>query len=192
MENNLPTTNFIFQNCTIRTLSENGEIWFVAKDVCEALGISWTGKQTLASIPDEWKGLRNFLTPSSEDNRGGGEQQLIIINEPALYKLAFRSNKPTAEEFTNWVASEVLPAIRKTGRYGSAAPVAINYGHEDQILLARHLVREVNDMLASLNTLSQLHQNMVVSVNNILRTVSVLSPEVHHEAFVQSLRQQKS
>ncbi|WP_218961374.1 BRO-N domain-containing protein [Desulfobotulus mexicanus] len=74
MENNLPTTNFIFQNCTIRTLSENGEIWFVAKDVCEALGISWTGKQTLASIPDEWKGLRNFLTPSSEDNRGGGEQ----------------------------------------------------------------------------------------------------------------------
>ena len=123
-------------------------------------------------------------------DRGGGEQQLIIINEPALYKLAFRSSKPAAEEFTNWVASEVLPAIRKTGRYGSSAPTAITHGHDDQILLARHLVREVNGMLANLSTLGQLHQNMVVSVNNMLRTVCVLNPEVHHEAFVQSLRSQ--
>ena len=40
-----------------------------------------------------------------------------VISEPAVYKLAFRSNKPEADAFTNWVASEVLPAIRKTGKY---------------------------------------------------------------------------
>ena len=190
MENHLPTIDFTFQNHTVRTLSEHGETWFVARDVCEALDIIWKGSDSLQSIPDDWKGLRSFRTPSSQDNRGGGEQQLIIINEPALYKLAFRSSKPAAEEFTNWVASEVLPAIRKTGRYGAAAPVAITHGHDDQILLARHLVREVNTMLANLSTLGQLHQNMVVSVNNMLRTVCVLNPEVHHEAFVQSLRSQ--
>ncbi|TYT74490.1 BRO-N domain-containing protein [Desulfobotulus mexicanus] len=193
MTNNLSTIDFTFQNQTVRTLSENGQIWFVAKDVYDALEITWKGSDSLQSIPESWRGVRSFRTPLKNQHGEYGEQdqEFVIINEPALYKLAFRSNKPAAEEFTNWVASEVLPSIRKTGRYGSAAPVAITHDHEDQILLARHLVREVNGMLASLSTLSQLHQNMVVSVNNILRTVSVLSPEVHHEAFVQSLRQQK-
>jgi prophage antirepressor-like protein len=191
MENQQPTLDFTFQNLVVRTLTqEDGSLWFVARDVCDALGITWSGNKILASVQDEWKGVVKLTTPSSEDHRGGGEQQLIIINEPALYKLAFRSNKPAAEEFTNWVASEVLPAIRKTGRYGAAAPAPLPHGHDDQILLARLLVREVNGMLANLSTLGQLHQNMVVSVNNVLRTVCVLNPEVHHEAFAQSLRSQ--
>lgn len=49
-------------------------------------------------------------------------QSLKVISEPAVYKLAFRSNKPEADEFTNWVASEVLPAIRKTGGYQAQTP----------------------------------------------------------------------
>lgn len=46
-----------------------------------------------------------------------GTYETRLISEPAVYKLAFRSNKPQADAFTNWVASEVLPAIRKTGKY---------------------------------------------------------------------------
>ncbi|MCW7755240.1 BRO family protein [Desulfobotulus sp. H1] len=193
MTQHLSITDFTFQNHTVRTLSENEETWFVARDVCDAMDIAWKGSDSLQSIPESWRVVRSFRTTLKNQHGEYGEQEkeFILINEPALYKLAFRSNKPAAEEFTNWVASEVLPAIRKTGRYGSVAPVDINHGHEDQILLARHLVREVNGMLASLRTVGQLHQNMVVSVNNILRTVSVLSPEVHHEAFLQTLRQQK-
>ncbi len=110
---------FQFQNHEIRTiLDELGNPWFVAKDVCEALGIDWSGKKTLNSIPEEWQGVGSFPTPSREnDQRGGGNQELITIDEPAVYKLAFRSNKPEADNFTNWVASEVLPTIRKTGSY---------------------------------------------------------------------------
>ena len=100
---------------TVRTQQVNDEPWFVAKDVVAALGIGWNGT-TLASIPDEWKGMRTFRTPSS-GTRGGGEQMLTVINEAALYKLAFRSNKPQADAFVNWVAGEVLPAIRQTGQY---------------------------------------------------------------------------
>jgi prophage antirepressor-like protein len=186
--------DFTFEKHTVRTLSENGETWFVAKDVCDSLEIAWKGSDSLQSIPESWRVLRSFRTTLKNQHGEYGEQEkdVVLINEPALYKLAFRSSKPAAEEFTNWVASEVLPAIRKTGRYGAAAPVAITHGHDDQILLARHLVREVNTMLASLSTLGQLHQNLVVSVNNMLRTVCVLNPEVHHEAFVQSLRNQGS
>ena len=193
MENCYPTIDFAFQDHVVRTLTqEDGSLWFVARDVCDALGITWSGNKVLASIPENWRVVVKLTTTLKNQHGEFGEQEkdTTFISEPALYKLAFRSNKPAAEEFTNWVASEVLPTIRKTGRYGAAAPAPLPHGHDDQILLARLLVREVNGMLANLSTLSQLHQNMVVSVNNMLRTVCVLNPEVHHEAFVQSLRSQ--
>lgn len=100
---------FQFQGHAVRTRLGGESFWFAAKDVCAALGIGWRG-DTLANIPQGWQGVRKFRTPS-------GNQHLRVISEPAVYKLAFRSNKPQADEFTNWVASEVLPSIRKTGRY---------------------------------------------------------------------------
>lgn len=115
METNLNLFYNEEANVTIRTQQVNDEPWFVAKDVVAALGIGWNGT-TLASIPDEWKGMRTFRTPSS-GTRGGGEQMLTVINEAALYKLAFRSNKPQADAFVNWVAGVVLPQIRQTGQY---------------------------------------------------------------------------
>lgn len=106
-------------NVNIRMEQVDNEPWFVAKDVANALEITWSG-HTLDSIPEEWKGVVKLTTPSS-GTRGGGEQSLTVINEAALYKLAFRSNKPQADAFVNWVTGEVLPAIRRTGSYGQAA-----------------------------------------------------------------------
>lgn len=103
------------ENVSIRTEMKNGDLWFVAKDVAMALDISWTSR-TLDNTPEEWKGVIKLLTPSS-GTRGGGEQSLVVINESAMYKLAFRSNKPEADRFVNWIASEVLPSIRRTGSY---------------------------------------------------------------------------
>ncbi len=100
---------FSFNETPIRTINEDGQPWFVAKDVCAALEIAWSSA-TLRQIPAEWKGGIQLITP-------GGKQRLRSISEPAVYKLAFRSNKPEADKFTNWVASEVLPSIRKTGGY---------------------------------------------------------------------------
>lgn len=102
---------FNFKNCEIRTIMQDGQPWFVARDVCAALGIGWSGT-SLTSIPDAWQGMWFYHTPS--------RQRVKFINEPAVYKLAFRSNKPEADEFTNWVASDVLPSIRKTGKYDVA------------------------------------------------------------------------
>lgn len=102
-----------FRSKEIRVLEINGEPWFVAKDVCLVLEIHWSGVKTLNQIQEDWKGVGNIPTP-------GGEQSLAIINEAALFKLAFRSNKPEAEHLTNWVAGEVLPSIRKTGSYGKS------------------------------------------------------------------------
>lgn len=105
------------ENVSIRTEMKDGEPWFVAKDIATALDIAWTG-HTLDRIPEEWKGAVSFTTPSS-GTRGGGERSLIVINESAMYKLAFRSNKPEADRFVNWIAGDVLPSIRRTGSYSS-------------------------------------------------------------------------
>lgn len=102
-------------NVNIRSKVINDEPWFVAKDIATALDIVWTG-HTLDRIPEDWKGAVSFTTPSSS-TRGGGEQQLVVINEAAMYKLTFRSNKPEADVFINWIASDVLPSIRRTGTY---------------------------------------------------------------------------
>ena len=96
----------------LRVAEINGEPWFVAKDVCASLNIKWSGKaNTLAQIPEYWIGVSNFETP-------GGSQDLTVISEAGLYKLAFRcQSSEIADRFTNKVASEILPSIRKTGRY---------------------------------------------------------------------------
>lgn len=106
---------FSYGSHQVRTVTQNNEPWFAAIDVCRALDISWSGSKILRGFPDAWKGVVKLTTPCGR--RGGGNQKLVVISEPAVYKLAFRSNKPEADAFTNWVASEVLPAIRKTGKF---------------------------------------------------------------------------
>lgn len=101
----------------IRSKVINGEPWFVAKDIALALSIAWTG-HTLDRIPEEWQGAVSFTTPCGS-YQGGGLQSLKVINESAMYKLTFRSNKPEAEHFVNWIAGKVLPSIRRTGFYSS-------------------------------------------------------------------------
>jgi len=107
---------FLFTTQAVRTATdEKQEAWFCAKDVCAALDIAWRGLETLENMPENWKGVRNLRTP-------GGEQEAIFINEAGLYRLIFRSQKPKAEEFANWVCAEVLPAIRKHGYFGAVKP----------------------------------------------------------------------
>ena len=107
--------SFLFQEHPVRAQLDGDQLWFVAKDVCGALGILWTG-HSLDSIPECWQRVVRFTTHRR------GNQSFKCINEPAVYKLAFRSSKPRAEAFTNWIASEVIPAIRKTGKYEVSNP----------------------------------------------------------------------
>jgi len=100
---------FQYQTQQVRTVNKDGEPWFIARDVCEVLAIANTS-QALARLPDVMKGLSTVDTL-------GGKQTVTVITEAGLYKLAFTSRKDEAEKFTSWVASDVLPQIRKTGSY---------------------------------------------------------------------------
>lgn len=109
MTENLPVLqSFQFQQQEIRTTTDKrGEPWFVAKDVCNVLEINNVSQAMTRLEDDEKSTLRN--------NEGGPE--VNIINESGLYTLILRSNKPKAKDFRKWVTSEVLPSIRKTGKY---------------------------------------------------------------------------
>lgn len=87
------------------------ELWFVAKDVADALDYTWSGTR-IAHIPSEWKGVTSVVTP-------GGRQDLSTLSEQGLYFFLARSDKPKALPFQMWLAGEVLPSIRKHGMYAT-------------------------------------------------------------------------
>ncbi len=81
----------------------------MVKDICDFLDTRTNNIPAILAEKD--RGIRTTDTP-------GGKQKMTIVSEPGMYKLVFRSRKPEADAFTDWVASAVLPAIRKTGSYG--------------------------------------------------------------------------
>ena len=97
------------------TTTEDGEPWFVAKDVCAILGLS-NPRTSLALLDEDEKGVHTMDTP-------GGKQELTTVNESGLYSLILRSRKPEAKAFKRWVTSEVLPSIRKHGMYATPATI---------------------------------------------------------------------
>lgn len=129
----------------VRTIFENGEPMFCLTDACRVLDIKNVGNaKKRLSI----KGIHTMDTLTN-----GGMQALDFINESNLYKLIFQSRKPKAEKFADWVTSEVLPAIRKTGSY--------SVGNQ---------ISQLSNIEARLNNMEKLIQDM--------KNGSVLSAEI--------------
>lgn len=95
----------------IRTVMKDGEPMFCLSDVCKALGLEQVSR-VKTRLKDDG------VTTSKVIDRLGREQEATFINESNLYKTIFQSRKESAERFTDWVTTEVLPSIRKTGAYG--------------------------------------------------------------------------
>lgn len=109
--NNSQLSVFKFEETAlVRSIIKNGDPWFVAKDICDVLGLSNPTVALNALDQDE---RSKFLL--------GRQGETNIINESGLYALIFRSNKPNARKFRKWITSEVLPSIRKTGKYAAPA-----------------------------------------------------------------------
>ena len=101
----------IFKNndVQIRGGMVDGKPWFVAKDVCGALGLSDVSK-AVERLDDDEKLTRKLFV-------SGQNRDMWLVNESGMYALILRSNKPEAKRFKRWVTHEVLPAIRKHGGY---------------------------------------------------------------------------
>ena len=101
----------------VRVVMIDNDPWFVAVDVCRVLALG-NVSQALRRLNDKEKSLANIPARGiiSIDTQGG-EQNMLTINEPGLYRLIFASRKKEAVDFQDWVYHEVLPSIRKTGSY---------------------------------------------------------------------------
>ena len=103
--------SFAFEDKLVRTLlDEQGEPWFVAKDVALALGYQWNGFKNIQHVPEEWRLVESVSTSF-------GEKQTWFLSEQGLYFFVARSDKPAALPFQRWLAGEVLPQLRRTGSY---------------------------------------------------------------------------
>lgn len=102
---------FKFKNDEVRTVLINDEPYFVGKDVADVLGYSNARDALAKHVDDEDRDTVAFRDGTS------GNPNLSVINESGLYSLIIASKLPEAKKFKRWVTSEVLPAIRKTGRY---------------------------------------------------------------------------
>ena len=119
-------------------LDSRGAPWWVAKDVCTTLGIT--------DVSDAVKKLRPHEKGTVEIPTLGGPQHLLVMNESGLYRLIFRSNKPEAQRFQDWVFGEVLPAIRQTGHYAPALPAIDHHPDLRAIVQLAHGLAETRDV----------------------------------------------
>ncbi len=127
-------TQFTFHNeYNVRIIDLDGELWFVAADVASALDYP-SAPQMTRNLDDDEKGMHNVHTL-------GGSQEMLIINESGLYSAILKSRKPEAKKFKKWVTSEVLPSIRKTGKYEAPKPITPrNYINNNDMLNIKRLI----------------------------------------------------
>lgn len=107
---------FDFEEQAVRVVMRGDEPWFVANDVCRVLEIG-NSRDAIARLDDDERdcvGITDAI---------GRDRETNVVSESGLYALVFTSRKPEAKRFRKWITAEVLPAIRKTGRYEHPAAV---------------------------------------------------------------------
>ncbi len=109
---------FVFNDQQVRTLTINGEPWFNIGDLCAVLGIQ-NPRDVAAKNLDSDDVAKIYVSS------GGQRRKVWFTNEPGLYQLILRSNKSDARAFKRWITHEVLPQIRKTGRFQIDVPFLV-------------------------------------------------------------------
>jgi prophage antirepressor-like protein len=162
---------FQFEGRQVRVITDKqGEPWFVAADVCACLAIR-NPSDALNRLDDDEKGLGQTETP-------GGEQSMSTVNEAGLYSLVLGSRKPEARRFKRWVTHEVLPAIRRTGRYAIPdAAAALPSAQQDRVsalLLIGDAVARVPGVkcgIAMAATLTCIQENTGLATESLRRAL---------------------
>lgn len=169
----------------LRIVERDGEHWFVAKDVCSALGLG-NNRQAVSRLDEDEKRVISSDTP-------GGKQELQAVNEPGLYSLVLSSRKPEAKAFKRWVTHEVLPAIRKDGGYMVARDETPEETMARALLMADSTIRRQRALIADLEPRAELGEAMSaadgsMSVTKATRHIASLYPWVTRDWVFDTLR----
>lgn len=142
-----PMQVFDYNKYPVRVVEQDGEPWWILNDVCAALDVH-NPRKVAQRLDEDEKGVTKSYTL-------GGEQEMTIINEPGLYSVILRSNKPEAKEFKRWLTHEVIPSIRKTGSYGTQSSELTNTILTELTRATTALADSISTINARLTTLEQ-------------------------------------
>lgn len=148
----------------IRSLEINNKPYVCLSDVCKILELEQVSRVKTRLNKDG-------VTTSKVIDKLGREQQATFISESNLYKVIFQSRKPEAEKFTEWVTSEVLPAIRKTGGYIAGEETMT----EDELIL-----KAMNVLNTKVENLKAENQNLLVENDRKGQIIGELKPKADY------------
>lgn len=174
MQNHL--TTFDFEGAPVRTIDRNGEPWFVLADVCRVLEIS-NSRDAASRLDDDEKQTLDLqgvgITDGAKINNlgaGTGNNIAWTINESGLYSLVITSRKPEAKRFKKWITAEVLPTIRKTGRYFVNTEPDVPDSYDGAIAAEAALIaRSLREMFDAVYDHVDINQRKLAIVNNVRR-----------------------
>ena len=146
----------------IRVVEKNNEPWFIAKDVCKALGLAQVSRAIQKLDEDE-------VTNSKVIDSIGREQKVNAISEAGMYSLVLVSRKPEAKAFKRWVTHEVLPAIHRTGGYMIAkADETPEETMARAVLIAQDTINRQNQQIADMQPKALFADAVAASHTSIL------------------------
>lgn len=167
------TFSFISNRVNVECVIIQGEPWFVAYDICKALDY----KNTTDIIK---KILDNDEYLTYQIDRAGQKRNVNIVNESGLYHLIFKSDRENAVAFRRWVTNEVLPQIRKTGKYSKRKQKRVQM-NEDELrlfqLIDRHLI--IGDVKYVSETLGKPRRSVSAVKNRWYRNTEILQALVN-------------
>lgn len=142
--NDTPVGHFQFPTTgqTVRTLTIDGDPWFVHADACAILGLANTSQSASYLDDDEKQQVSANIISNDVSARG---RDPWIISESGLYSLILRSRKPEAKAFKRWITHEVLPSIRKTGSYSIERQVPTSFAEALELAAAQQRAIEARD-----------------------------------------------
>ena len=171
--NNSQPQKFVFNSQLVRVTSIDGEPWFIAQDVCNILNLENVSK-ACNPLKEREKQVLNLKERGITLSDDPDTTRLLAISESGLYRITMKSRKPQAEPFQDWVCEEVLPTIRKTGKYEIPKSQPAIASRELALETARS-VSEIKDLLA--DTDPRLCQLLVdVAINDAVTSIKAIAP----------------
>ncbi|GHV18426.1 hypothetical protein FACS18949_14350 [Clostridia bacterium] len=114
-----------YERYEVRYTDCGGETWWVLKDVCDVLGLTDPTKVSQRLESDELSRIKVGI--------GGQTHEMLTVNEPGLYNVLMRSDKPVAKQFKRWITHDVIPGIRRTGSYSAPGKSATPKVERDEM-----------------------------------------------------------
>ncbi len=167
-------TVFEFESNQVRFVGTAEAPEWVAVDIADVFEIQ-NIRQNLAEFEDDEKGVCSIYTP-------GGIQELATVKEPGLYRIIFKSRKPVAKRFQRWVFHDVLPQIRKTGRYEAPSQEPTYLPPLKQAREAIDIAKDYKEIFGAINP--QIEQHLKDLIGNTLIQSNQLAPTSNKECWM--------